>query len=176
MPQGQVSRRKYARHLVFLSCMTAFVTPCFASPKGPVTPDYFVFYPLVENGRDPLCSRPYTLTVFADGRVVYNGLRCVRELGSREYRVPANLAKSWVARMIESPLLQAASVSANPVADTQTYEIELVTKAGRNRVRTIEHGESGLGEAPAVLREAVLRIDPLGRWACHPGPNCFKSP
>src|SRR5688572_1008138 len=50
----------------------------------------------------PECHHPYTLTIYASGRLVYEGKNCVREIGLREYEIPVEIAQGWIRQLVNA--------------------------------------------------------------------------
>lgn len=106
----------------------------------------------------------YTLTIFANGSVVYEGKDFVKELGVRNGSVNASIAEELFRMIDTSGFIDLAdSYSAYDITDMPSATITLITKT---KVKRVEHYHGDM-TAPPILTDLENAIDQaanITRW------------
>ena len=131
--------------------------------------DHIVYRPVgYTRNVPPGCDRPYEMTIFADGRAIYQGHNCVKETGVREMRIPKATAEDWIYRLREANFLALPWRRATTM-DAQHYELELITSDGTNK---IEFAHAAGFSYPQAVGKVFLEmhewIVPFLLYGCGP--------
>lgn len=106
----------------------------------------------------------YTLTIFGNGSIVYEGKEFVKELGIRNGSVNASIAEELFSLIDTSGFIDLAdSYSAYDITDMPSATITLITNG---KVKRVEHYHGDMTAPPILtdLENAIDQTADVTRW------------